>query len=209
MRAAAIIGARLTVIAALTGAIAMIAGILVARANENLNKLPPMDKRSAAEQACSLEYITDDHPTDEEMIAYRDCVAMLTPGGTASAQELGGFPPQLQGLWCVSLGESTPTVIILNPNDTCKQDGGVVLISFSQHVGPNPGGYDCGLDTIVQIEGAKEIEVNGEHGEASPLYHVTLHCFPGGQRGWTDFTIRRNSFYDGSEELVVKPSPQG
>src|SRR5262249_13367886 len=42
--------------------------------------------------------------------------------------EEGGFPKEVQGLWCLSPSESTKTKIILNPHaDGCKPDEGVVL----------------------------------------------------------------------------------
>ena len=137
--------------------------------------------------------------------------ALLLATGAATAQGTidDGFPKELQGLWCVSLGESTPTRIILNPYGSCEKDGGVVLISFSQHYGPNPGGKDCHLDTVRQVEpGGKDVVVDGMKGKSSPVYEISLECFPGG-RGWTNFTAYHNSFDDGTEELVVMPTPQG
>ena len=48
----------------------------------------------------------------------------------------GGFPKEVQGLWCLSPSESTKTKIILNPHaDGCKPDEGVILISYSQFYG--------------------------------------------------------------------------
>src|SRR5215813_9172885 len=67
------------------------------------------------------------------------------PDEARTDDDEGGFPNEVRGLWCLSLSESTETTIILNPINSCEQDGGVVLISYSQHYGPN--GRDCSLDT--------------------------------------------------------------
>jgi hypothetical protein len=114
----------------------------------------------------------------------------------------GGFPNEVRGLWCLSLSESTQATIILNPINSCEQDGGVVLISYSQHYGPN--GRDCSLDTITKIAPAKEIS----GGRSSAVYHVYLKCWSENMPGWTNFTIHHNVFDDGDEELVIKPSTQ-
>jgi hypothetical protein len=118
----------------------------------------------------------------------------------------GGFPNEVRGLWCLSPSESTKTKIILNPSigaDVCKPDEGVILISYSQFYGPN-GRNDCALDTVTKIAPPKEIP----EGRSSATYHVYLRCFTN-EPGWTNFTIHHNTFDDGDEELVIRPSTQG
>jgi hypothetical protein len=121
-------------------------------------------------------------------------------------EDEGGFPKEIQGLWCLSPSESTKTKIILNPHaDGCKSDEGVVLISYSQFYGPN-GQNDCALDTKTKIASEKEIW-EPEHIRSSAVYHIQLKCLSKPNR--MNFTIHHNAWDNGDEELVVRPSTQG
>lgn len=123
-----------------------------------------------------------------------------------SADDEGGFPKEVRGLWCLSPRESTKAKIILNPHTgNCKPDEGVVLISYSQFYGPN-GQNDCALDTKTKITSATELW-KPEHIKSSAVYHVRLKCFS--KPSQIDFTIYHNSWDNGDEELVVRPSTQG
>src|SRR5215831_4474490 len=125
------------------------------------------------------------------------------------ADDEGGFPKEVQGLWCLSPSESTKTKIILNPAtedaDVCKPDEGVVLISYSQFYGPN-GRNDCALDTKTKIEPAKEIS-EPENVRSSAVYHIHLRCLS--KPNQMDFVIHHNVYDDGDEELLVRPTTQG
>jgi len=121
-------------------------------------------------------------------------------------EDEGGFPKEVQGLWCLSPSESTKTKIILNPHaDGCKPDEGVVLISYSQFYGPN-GQNDCALDTKTKIASEKEIW-EPEHIRSSAVYHIQLKCLSKPNK--MNFTIHHNAWENGDEELVVRPSTQG
>src|SRR5262249_47595595 len=132
----------------------------------------------------------------------------LRPANAASEEDFTGFPEEIQGLWCISLGESAEGKIILNPIDGCEQDGGVVLISYSQYVGP--GDRYCALDEIEKLEEEIPKEKSSVPYKSSAVYQVHLRCMlPAPLPVWTDFKIHRNDYDDGDSELVIRLSPQG
>jgi len=131
--------------------------------------------------------------------------ALFLATGAARADDFESFPEILQGGWCISLSESTETRIILHPEDSCEHNGGLISITTSRYFGSK---FDCGLDTLTEIEPAKQIE---ERSAASALYHVYGACASEGP-AWTDFTIQRIDHFYGYEEdedLVINLSTQG
>jgi hypothetical protein len=128
-------------------------------------------------------------------------IAFLWQTYAHAADNEGGFPEEIRGLWCISPSESTKAKIILNPNNgDCKPDEGVVLISYSQFYGPN-GQNDCALDTKTKIAPKKEIW-KPEHIRSSAVYDIQLKCLSKPNR--INFTVHHNACDNGDEELVVR-----